>query len=61
MAEGNQIERNNLIIQYTTHIESFNNIDQELVAEKINKAVQIFTGDVLSITLNGAVIYAKAR
>lgn len=61
MAEGNQIERNNLIIQYTTHIESFNNIDQELVAEKINKAVQIFTRDILSITLNGAVIYAKAR
>ncbi len=61
MAEGNQIERNNLIIQYTTHIESFNDIGQELVAEKINKAVQIFTRDVLSITLNGVVIYAKAR
>jgi hypothetical protein len=61
MDKRNQIERNTLIIQYTTHIDTFNNIDQALISEKINKAIQLFTNEVLSITLNGAVIYAKAK
>lgn len=58
MAQTDQIKRNILIIQYTTHIETLR-LEDHLVDEKIRAAFQLYAGQILSIMLNGAVIYTK--
>lgn len=53
--------RNNLVICYTTHVESFKDLDEYETGERINHAVQLFAKDVITITLNEKIIYAKAK
>lgn len=60
MAKNKQIERNNLIIQYTTHIETLN-LESQDVDEVIRSSFLKTPGQVLSIMLNGKMIYAKTR
>lgn len=60
MAKNEQIERNNLIIQYKTHIETLKLEDID-VDKTIQKAFLNSFDNVLSIMLNGEIIYAKAR
>lgn len=54
-------DRNNLVICYTTHVESFKDLDEYETGERINHAVQLFAKDVITITLNEKIIYAKAK
>ena len=60
MVENEQVKRNNLIILYKTHIETLKleNVD---VDKAIQKAFLSHFDSVLSIMLNGEIIYAKAR
>ena len=60
MAKSEQIERNKLIIQYKTHIETLKLEDID-VDKAIQKAFLNSFDNVLSIILNGEIVYAKAR
>lgn len=60
MAKGDQIERNNLIIQYTTHIETLKLEDGDVDAA-LGAAFRKSAGTLLTILLNGNIIYAKGR
>lgn len=53
-------KRNNLIIQYKTHIETLK-LEDINVDKAIQKAFLSSFDNVLSIMLNGEIIYAKAR
>jgi len=53
-------KRNNLIIQYKTHIETFKLEDVDVDKAIQNTFLSSFD-NVLSIMLNGEIIYAKAR
>lgn len=52
-------KRNNLIIQYTTHIETLK-LEDSKVDEHIQSAFRNNAGQVLSITLNSKIIYTKS-
>lgn len=54
-------KRNNLIVCYTTHVDSFNDLSEQEASKKINQIVQSFNMDVISITLNQKIIYTKTR
>lgn len=60
MVKSEQVKRNNLIIQYKTHIETLKLEDID-VDKTIQKAFLNSFDNVLSIMLNGEIIYAKAR
>lgn len=60
MVKSEQVKRNNLIIQYKTRIETLKLEDID-VDKAIQKAFLSSFDNVLSIILNGEIIYAKAR
>lgn len=58
MAQEDKIKINILIIQYITHTETLRLEDQE-VEDKISAAFQFNASRILSIMLNGSIIYTK--
>jgi hypothetical protein len=60
MAQEDKIKRNILIIQYITHIETLR-LDDAATDKAIQAAFLNSSDMVLSIMLNGEIIYTKAR
>lgn len=59
MAQENKIKGNILIIQYTKYTETLKLEDQD-VDNEIQAAFQRNVGQILSIMLNGKVLYVKS-
>lgn len=51
-------KRNNVIIQYITHIEKMS-LEDSAIEATINNALIINAAELLSIVLNGNIIYVK--
>jgi hypothetical protein len=54
------LKRNNVIIQYSTHIETLKLEDAE-IDDTLSSAFRKSAGTLLSIIINGSIIYAKKR
>ena len=60
MAKDKQVERCHLIIQYNTYIETIN-IESQDIDKAILASLKKKPGQVLSIILNGSIIYERNR